>query len=162
MTTVEIRPATADDSEQIAHLVRESWLATNRDLLPADTMKKLEHSTDMSRFAAENWQNIWVGEVRHDDVREIVGVVGMNPDGVIWMLYVLPGFQGCGVGSGLYDVAIGTLKRSGQRKAMLEVLAANENAVAFYRSRGWVQEGRRTEHIPGFRFTAVRMGLALN
>lgn len=44
---------------------------------------------------------------------------------------------------------------------MLEVLAANENAVAFYRSRGWVAEGRRTEHIPGFRFTAVRMGLAL-
>ncbi|MEQ9448543.1 MAG: hypothetical protein RLN70_06480, partial [Rhodospirillaceae bacterium] len=59
------------------------------------------------------------------------------------------------------DAAINTLKRSGQRKALLEVLAANENAVAFYRSRGWVPEGRRTEHIPGFRFTAVRMGLAL-
>jgi ribosomal protein S18 acetylase RimI-like enzyme len=44
---------------------------------------------------------------------------------------------------------------------MLEVLAANENAVAFYRSRGWVAEGRRTKHIPGFRFAAVRMGLAL-
>jgi ribosomal protein S18 acetylase RimI-like enzyme len=44
---------------------------------------------------------------------------------------------------------------------LLEVLAANENAVAFYRARGWVAEGRRTEHIPGFRFTAVRMGLAL-
>jgi ribosomal protein S18 acetylase RimI-like enzyme len=44
---------------------------------------------------------------------------------------------------------------------VLEVLAANENAVAFYRARGWVPEGRRTEHIPGFRFTALRMGLAL-
>jgi ribosomal protein S18 acetylase RimI-like enzyme len=95
-------------------------------------------------------------------VREIVGVVGLNPDGVIWMLYVLPGCQGYGVGSALYDTAINTLKRAGQRKALLEVMAANENAVAFYRSRGWVPEGRRTEHIPGFRFTAMRMGLALS
>ena len=55
----------------------------------------------------------------------------------------------------------GSLKQAGRRKALLEVMAANENAVAFYRARGWVLEGRRTEHIPGFRFTAMRMGLAL-
>jgi ribosomal protein S18 acetylase RimI-like enzyme len=161
MTTVEIRPAAAADSEAIAHVVRESWLATHRDLLPADTVRRLEHGDGMSRFAAQNWRNIWVAEARRGDAAELVGVVGMNPDGVIWMLYVLPGFQGCGVGSALYDLAIGTLKNSGRPKALLEVLAANENAVAFYRSRGWVPEGRRTEHIPGFRFTAVRMGLAL-
>ncbi len=162
MTTVEIRPAAAGDSEQIAHVVRESWLATNGTLLPADTVTRLQHSDGMSRFAADNWQNIWVAEARNGEAADLVGVVGMNTDGVIWMLYVLPGFQGCGVGSALYDLAIGTLKRAGRPKAMLEVLAANENAVAFYRSRGWVPEGRRTEHIPGFRFTAVRMGLALS
>ena len=87
--------------------------------------------------------------------------MGVNPAGVIWMLYVRPDYQGCGVGSALYDDAIGAMKQAGSRKALLEVLASNENAVAFYRARGWVPEGRRTEHIPGFRFTAVRMGLAL-
>ena len=89
-------------------------------------------------------------------------LAGLNPAGVIWMLYVLPTHQGLGAGSALYEAAIGNLKRAGRRKALLEVLAANENAVAFYRARGWVPEGRRTEHIPGFRFTALRMGLALS
>jgi ribosomal protein S18 acetylase RimI-like enzyme len=161
MTSINIRAATADDAEQIGHVVRESWLATNRSLLPADTVSCLEHSDSMSSFAAEYWRDIWVAEARTEHAAELVGVVGVNPNGVIWMLYVLPGFQGHGVGSALYDLAIGSLKHAGRRKAMLEVLAANENAVAFYRSRGWVPEGRRTEHIPGFRFTAVRMGLAL-
>jgi putative acetyltransferase len=161
MADVAIRPATADDSEAIAHVVRESWMASNANFLPPDTRRRLAHSDAMSGFAADHWRNIWVAETAAGSAHEIVGVVGMNPDGVIWMLYVMPGFQGCGVGSALYDVAIGTLKRSGRRKAVLEVLAANENAVAFYRARGWVPEGRRTEHIPGFRFTAVRMGLAL-
>jgi len=162
MTTVAIRPAEPTDSEAISQVVRESWLSSNRDLLPADTVQHLEHSDSMSQFAADQWQNIWVAEVHASHATEIVGVVGLNPDGVIWMLYVLPGYQGCGVGSALYDLAINALKRAGRRKAVLEVLAANENAVAFYRSRGWVAEGRRTEHIPGFRFTAVRMGLALS
>jgi len=162
MTTVAIRPATAMDSEAVAHVVRESWLASNRHLLPADTVRHLEHGDTMSRFAADQWQDIWVAEAQTSHASEIVGVVGLNPGGVIWMLYVLPGYQGCGVGSALYDTAIGTLKQAGRSKAMLEVLAANENAVAFYRSRGWVPEGRRTEHIPGFRFTAMRMGLALS
>ncbi len=161
MTTIAIRQATAADSDQVAHVVRESWLASNGNLLPPDTVKRLQYSDTMSRFAADNWRNIWVAEASKNDVLEVVGVVGMNPDGVIWMLYVLPGFQGCGVGSALYDLAIGSLRLAGKSKATLEVLAANENAVAFYRSRGWVQEGRRTEHIPGFRFTAVRMGLSL-
>lgn len=161
MTTITIRSANADDAEAVAHVVRESWLAANRDILPPDTIQKLVHSDTMSRFAATQWTNMWVAEIEASHATEVVGVVGLNANGVIWMLYVLPGYQGCGVGSALYDVAIGTLKRAGQRKAVLEVLAANENAVAFYRSRGWVPEGRRTEHIPGFRFTAMRMELAL-
>ena len=138
-------------------MVRESWLSANQHILPGDSFSRLAHSTHLSAVVAREWRNIWVAHVGG----RIVGTVGVNPAGVIWMLYVLPDFQGCGVGSALYDAAIGALKQSGQRKAHLEVLAANESAVAFYRSRGWVSEGRRTEHIPGFRFTAVRMGLAL-
>ena len=92
----------------------------------------------------------------------VVGAVAANDQGHMWMLYVLPEHQGLGIGSALYTAAIDTMRKSGTRKAMLEVLAANESAVSFYRTRGWVPEGRRTEHIPGFRFTAVRMGLALS
>jgi len=157
MTALNIRQATAADAQDIAALVRESWLAANQNLLPDDTAATLAKTADIGGFVAGEWQSVWIAETEG----AMAGVVGVNPAGVIWMLYVRPGYQGCGIGSSLYDAAINTLKSAGQRKALLEVLAANENAVAFYRSRGWVPEGRRTEHIPGFRFTAVRMGLAL-
>ena len=158
MSALTIRPATADDAPAIASVVRESWLEANKNLIPADSQRALTNSRNLAAFVAGEWQSIHIGLIDG----EIVGTVGVNPSGVIWMLYVLPGYQGCGVGSALYDAAIGAIKSAGQRKAMLEVLAANESAVAFYRARGWVAEGRRTEHIPGFRFTALRMGLALS
>jgi len=157
VTALRIRPATAGDSLSIAALVREAWLVANQNLLPGDTVARLAQSNHLAGFVAGEWQSVRVAEIEG----EIVGAVGVNPAGVIWMLYVMPGYQGCGVGSALYDHAIGAMKLAGSRKALLEVMASNENAVAFYRARGWVPEGRRTEHIPGFRFTAVRMGLAL-
>ena len=157
MSALEIRAAKAVDSTAIAAVVKESWLSANKDLLPGDSLSQLAHSAHLSTMVAREWGNIHVALMDG----AIVGAVGVNPAGVIWMLYVLPGYQGCGAGSALYEAAIGALKQAGRSKALLEVLAANESAVAFYRARGWVPEGRRTEHIPGFRFTAVRMGLAL-
>ncbi len=157
MNTLRMRPATANDSIPIAALVRDAWLTANQNLLPGDTMAKLAESSRLGDFVAGEWQSVRVAETGG----QLVGAVGVNPAGVIWMLYVLPAYQGCGVGSALYNDAIGAMKQAGNRKAILEVLASNENAVAFYRTRGWVPEGRRTEHVPGFRFTALRMGLAL-
>ncbi|MCB2108376.1 MAG: GNAT family N-acetyltransferase [Rhodobacteraceae bacterium] len=157
MSDVTVRPATAGDCNAIAAVVKESWLGANRDLLPDDTARAVGHCHRLAEVVTLNWRSIIVAE--YGD--EIVGTVGLNEQGHIWMLYVTPGHQGLGIGSRLYDAAIESLRKGGARKALLEVLAANENAVAFYRSRGWVPEGRRTEHIPGFRFTAVRMGLAL-
>lgn len=157
MSALSIRPAAAADSADIESVVRESWLEANKNLIPADSQRALTNSRNLAGFVAGEWQTINVAVVNG----EIVGAVGVNPAGVIWVLYVLPAYQGCGVGSALYDAAIGSIRSAGQRRAVLEVLAANENAVAFYRARGWVPEGRRTEHIPGFRFTALRMGLAL-
>ncbi len=157
MSALEIRAAKAGDSTAIVAVVKVSWLSANKDLIPGDSLSQLAHSAHLSTMVAREWGHIHVAVMDG----ALVGAVGVNPAGVIWMLYVLPGYQGCGVGSALYDAAIGALKQAGRRKALLEVLAANESAVAFYRARGWVPEGRRTEHIPGFRFTAVRMGLAL-
>lgn len=157
MNAICIRRAKTGDTQNVANLVQESWLVANQNLLPSDTANALAKSADIGGFVAGEWQSIWIAEIN----KEIAGVAGVNPAGVIWALYVRPDYQGCGIGSALYEAAINMLKLAGKRKAILEVMAANENAVAFYRSRGWVQEGRRTEHIPGFRFTAVRMGLAL-
>jgi ribosomal protein S18 acetylase RimI-like enzyme len=157
VSSVAIRPARAGDSQAIARVVKESWLASNRHLLPEDSANAVMHGDRLAEITAMHWSSIWVAELNG----AVVGAVGTNDQGHMWMLYVLPDHQGLGIGSALYTAAIDRMRKSGARKAMLEVLAANESAVSFYRTRGWVPEGRRTEHIPGFRFTAVRMGLAL-
>jgi len=157
VTSVSIRPAQAGDASAIARVVKESWLASNSHILPADSTSALTHGDRLGEIVTMNWQAIKVAEVDG----QIVGAVGVNEHGHMWMLYVLPSHQGLGIGSALYTAAIDNMRKSGNRKGVLEVLAANESAVAFYKTRGWVPEGRRTEHIPGFRFTAVRMGLAL-
>ncbi|MDX2224840.1 MAG: GNAT family N-acetyltransferase [Rhodospirillaceae bacterium] len=157
MSLVSVRPARAGDADAIACVVKESWLNANRNLLPEDSAKAVSHCHRLAEVVTLNWRSVLVAE--YDE--RVVGTVGVNEQGHIWMLYVMPGHQGLGIGSRLYDAAIESLRKNGARKALLEVLAANENAVAFYRARGWVPEGRRTEHIPGFRFTALRMGLAL-
>lgn len=157
VSSFTIRPACAGDADAIAKVVTTSWLATNSKYLPADSAKAALHGERMGEVTALHWPSIIVAELDGD----LVGAVGANDQGHIWMLYVLPEHQGLGIGSALYNAAIESLRKIGTRKAVLEVLAANESAVAFYRTRGWVPEGRRTEPIPGFRFTAVRMGLAL-
>jgi len=154
---VSIRPAQAGDEQAISFVVKESWLATNSHFLPEDSAKAVSHGERLAEIVTMNLHAIQVAV--HEG--RIVGAVGTNDHGHMWMLYVLPTHQGLGIGSTLYNAAIEKFRRAGQSKAVLEVLAANESAVAFYRTRGWVPEGRRTEHIPGFRFTAVRMGLAL-
>ena len=71
-----------------AVLVRESWLTANQNLLPDDTANDLARSADIGGFVAGEWHCIWVVEMDG----EMTGVVGVNPAGVIWMLYVRPGY----------------------------------------------------------------------
>src|SRR5262245_48941490 len=107
MTALSIRPAAPGEAHAISCVVRESWLAANGDLLPTDSLSAVAHSTHLGGVVAREWKSIHVAVVDG----EIVGAVGANPAGVIWMLYVLPAYQGQGVGSALYEAAIGALRQ---------------------------------------------------
>jgi ribosomal protein S18 acetylase RimI-like enzyme len=78
-------------------LVRESWLNANQNILPDDTADAMAQSADIGGFVAGEWQSIWVAEMGG----KMPGVVGVDPAGVLWMLYLRPGYQGCGIGSAL-------------------------------------------------------------
>jgi ribosomal protein S18 acetylase RimI-like enzyme len=76
---------------------------------------------------------------------ELVGMVGLGREAdfwVMWKLYVLPDHQGKGVGKALLDAAVAALPE-GTPELLLDVLAANEKAIGFYRSQGF-GEPRRT------------------
>lgn len=70
---------------------------------------------------------------------QLVGMVGLGREGdfwVMWKLYVLPDHQGKGVGKALLDAAIKALPE-GTTELLLDVLVANEKAIAFYRANGF-------------------------
>ena len=52
-------------------------------------------------------------------------------------LYVLPAYQGRGVGSALHDFALKRLRARGVRQAKLWTLAGNDSGRRFYERRGW-------------------------
>jgi ribosomal protein S18 acetylase RimI-like enzyme len=75
----------------------------------------------------------------------IVGMVGVGREAehwVMWKLYVLPEYQGGGVGTLLLDAAIAALPADATQ-LMLDVLAGNEQAIGFYRKHGF-REARST------------------
>ena len=66
-----------------------------------------------------------------------VGAVSVGK-GVLSTLYVLPGYQGGGVGSALHDLALERLRALGFRQAKLWTLRENGSGRRFYERRGWV------------------------
>lgn len=63
---------------------------------------------------------------------------------VLWKLYVLPAYQGQGIGTRLVDAVL-DLVPVGCSRLLLEYVDGNEPAAAFYRSRGFVEVGREPD-----------------
>ncbi len=80
-------------------------------------------------FCSKVWgrQDIWVAD-EHD---MIVGFVARTP-GWLNHLYILPDYQGSGIGAELHDLA-----REGQDEMQLWAFQKNAKARRFYENRGW-------------------------
>ena len=61
-------------------------------------------------------------------------------------LYVLPGWQGCGVGRALLERLTDTLRSCGYRSAVLWTLRDLPPTRRFYESNGWAFDGTEAAH----------------
>jgi RimJ/RimL family protein N-acetyltransferase len=98
---------------------------------------------------------------------ELVGELRVEPTyfgyGELGMM-VAAGWRGRGVGTALVAAAIDWARARRLHKLSLGVFPHNEAAIALYRKFGFVDEGRRIEHIRrsnGERWDLVEMGLRL-
>ena len=66
----------------------------------------------------------------------------------MWKLYVLPEYQGRGVGKALLDAAIEALP-DGTDHLLLDVLVTNEPAIGFYRKQGFGRAERTPDRDLG-------------
>lgn len=75
---------------------------------------------------------------------EILGFsIARDADPSIWALFVLPGYEGGGIGSALHDVAVEWLWSRGATRIWLST-DPDTRAHRFYRDRGW----RETAVLP--------------
>jgi GNAT superfamily N-acetyltransferase len=73
--------------------------------------------------------------VAEDDGVPVGGVSLGN--GFLATLYVVPAYQGRGVGSALHDLALERLRALGFEQAKLWTLRENDSGRRFYERRGW-------------------------
>ncbi|WP_461223968.1 GNAT family N-acetyltransferase [Lacticaseibacillus suihuaensis] len=143
MNAFRITPACpSDDFTAVAAVYWQTWRTSYRNLVPAAYLASLTPAT-------------WHPETRIETTLlaktaagRIVGVCAYGParrparagQGEVYSLYVLPEFQGQGLGRRLLQ---GALARLTQPICYLVVLAANHGAQHLYADCGFVPSGER-------------------
>jgi len=145
-----VRPAVPEDGPAMAEVHVAAWRATYAGIMPEDYLAGL----DVDRFA-QNWtQRIGA---RSEDARHLVAevtgrVVGIGsvgtprdemPEGVgeLVQINLHPDAWGRGYGTTLHYAQLEELAAMGYESAYLWVAEGNGRARAFYRARGWSEDG---------------------
>ena len=137
---IEIREAALDDIPAIARVhVQADW--ETYSALFGSQAYALEPSESESR---------WRRALGADDILLVaidgVGIIGFGHAHAdrIGALYLLRSHQRRGLGRALLTELLAALEKRGVREARFDVVAINENAIAFYRAHGAYLVGKCT------------------
>jgi len=140
--TVDIRPASGRDADQIANVHEASWRNAYEGLIPHKSLQAM-----ISRRHAGWWRRAisrGTSVMVVDMGGQIAGycTYGLNraralpQEGEIYELYILPEYQGIGLGTCLFDAAQASLKNHGCDGLVVWALEDNAMAMRFYDSHG--------------------------
>ena len=149
---IAIRPAEREDADAIASVHQDSWRGAYAGLIPHRALNAM-----IGRRGSDWWSRVinrsgavMVAEMGGD----IVGYVtyGRNrarqltQQGEIYELYLMPEYQGIGLGTRLFDAARDALRSHGLKGLVIWALEDNEIAMRFYEGLGGrdVAEGTET------------------
>ncbi len=153
-----IRAATIADAAGIARVYVETWRDTYAGVIPDRVLLGMSR-----RRHAANWthtlRNRRPGEavlVAHDTRTGVVGFGScgrakyrtLPHEGEVYTLYVLPDYQGRGIGARLLSGLFAELMKSGPRSALIWVLADNPSRF-FYQALGGTWIAVREESLWG-------------
>lgn len=159
----EIRAATRDDAEAIAHVHIASWRAGYRGMVPDEILD----GDDFEASRRDMWtawrfnpgQRVTVVAGAASDGSEVTGFAAYGPErvragtfagrGELYACYFLPEVWGDGSASALIDHVDERLRAEGFAEAVLWVLKSNPRARAFYEKHGWTTTGRGDEYTIG-------------
>jgi len=139
-----IREATPQDAPQIALVHIKTWQQAYRHIFPADKLAALgqDHATRTERWQANinNPDHLPAFFVAENPDGEIVGIAAAGKqlketypfDAEIFLIYILPNYQGKGIGRGLLSATVRKLQQLGFSSLILWVLAKNTPGRRFY------------------------------
>lgn len=148
--TIQIADATLEDIAEIREVEKTSWLATYPNeklgITVIDIEERFDENTEEAKKKLEERKNslnkdssahTWIAK----DNDRIIGVCIATKEekNHIQTIYILPEFQGQGVGGKLMSVALDWL--GSDKDVFVNSASYNEKALAFYRSFGFVESG---------------------
>jgi ribosomal protein S18 acetylase RimI-like enzyme len=152
---VSIRHAKPDDAPALSRVFDAAWREAYLGIIPGVTLDKM-----FSR-RGERWWRSTVTRGRPLVVLDIgQGIAGyasygrcrdrsLPADGEVDELYLLPEYQGIGLGRRLFKAVLNDLRHGEMRRVVVWALAENERACAFYEGLGGRSIARIEERIGG-------------
>ena len=136
--TIDIRQAKAEDATSVAQVHAMSWNHAYRGLIPHKSLRTMINRRDITWWSRIIQRSAAILVI--DVGGKIVGyaTLGRNrteklkASGEIYELYVLPEYQGIGLGTKLFNAARSMLKNHGLTSFVVWALEDNSNALRFY------------------------------
>lgn len=150
--TLETRMATMEDAFGISAVHEQSWRAAYRGLIPHQALETMIRRRDPRWWARAIRNSTRIVVLRNEN--QIIGyatlganrVSALPQEGEVYELYLLPEYQGIGLGKRLFLAAREELLRLGMKGCVVWVLEDNTPAITFYGNAGGddIAEGNET------------------
>lgn len=158
---ITFHTATPSDADHIAQLLRESWEATYGSFLTPDDLSAVAQEWHHPDGLRRQMSNPRVGFLlARTDTGTLVGVatVERSDDGKtvsVLRLYVLPGYQGQGIGSRLLNRSLAIFPNA--HRTELQVAARNPEGLSFWTKRGFRACGHDEARIGDIALALISM-----
>lgn len=157
---VHVRKMKKKDIPQVQNVAKTSWHATYEGIIPRniqDSFLQQAYSKDSLKRRLKS-SYIFVAEMNGG----IVGFANYTPvdqrgKAELGAIYLLPDFQGKGIGTALLNE--GMDKLFGLREIHLSVEKNNAKAIHFYEAKGFKTMSEFDEDFAGHKLKTVRMAL---
>jgi ribosomal protein S18 acetylase RimI-like enzyme len=150
---MKIRKAIIEDSELIAAVAIATWV----DTYAPDGLDNVFANYVLNRFAPQNIEkliennNVYVAETEFGICGYALVSLSDNEKHEIETMYILPKFQGKGIGRKLMNA----IKTEYQSDLWLKCADYNPPALSFYRSLGFTETGETWFELAGVKYRCL-------
>ena len=148
---MSIRFATVADAPEIVEINLEGWQTAYRGIFPDEFLDSLNFEVEKTaKIIAEKPETTLVFT---DDNQKVLGFCSFGElrweqfvnkcDCELNAIYVASVARGQGIGKALFKATTDLFRKQGKKRLLVNVLADNESALAFYKNLGGVEIGNK-------------------